>query len=309
MSKDWGIKISQPGFDVLNCDEKNLAFSSKYQTLHIHSQGSGTVTDSGGRTVTITHNLGYVPKFLVHTQLDSASSYGDANSYFISPYNTGSGGISGNLGVRDVNAWADTTKLYIKFGDGFGYKEYHTGREGNNYGTFLNGVGYINNSTGFGKYNGNSEDGAIRFLNVALAQGTDIYKAELMFYIGGTTGSGDKPVNVYGIDEDNTADFGGDPFGRPKTTAVKNETVSSSITSGYWGTNVTDLVQEILDRGGWSSGYPMGFLILNNGASGTDNDLYDSVTGIGSISYSYLRILLSNTLGSYKYTIFLDKIE
>lgn len=83
---DFGIEVSQPGHDVRTASPSNLAFSSKYQTLKIHQQGSGTMTHSGGRTVTINHNLGYVPQFLVHSQLDQYSLASDvADDYWISP--------------------------------------------------------------------------------------------------------------------------------------------------------------------------------------------------------------------------------
>lgn len=310
MSKDWGIKISQPGKDVLTCLEKELVFSSKYQTLHVHSQGSGSVTDSGGRSVTINHGLGYVPKFLVHTKMDDTGGYGDANSFFISPYSTGGSGISGNLGDRDVISWADSSNLYIKFGDGFGYKEFHTGTENNNYGSDWHGHTYVSGIAAAGIYSDSATDAAIRVTGVNIAQGTSIYKASLMFYVSGTNGSGNKPVKVYGIDEDNTSDFGSSPFGRDKTTAVRSETIDSGIGTGeYWSPDVTDEVQEILNRNGWSSGNAMGFLIFDNGTTGSTNRIYDQKSGIGATSYSYLKVLMSNTLASYKYTIFLDKIE
>jgi hypothetical protein len=306
---DYGIKVSQPGFDVNTATGKNLVFSSKYQTLHVHSQGSGTIKDSTGRTVTIAHNLGYVPKFLVHTQLDSVTNYGDANSYFIAPYVLGDAGLA-IMEDRQVISWADSTNLYIKVGGGFGYDEYHTGLEDNNYGTNLNGLGYIASIMYLGKWSGYTADGAIRLNSVNIAQGADIYKASLVYYIEGAGDSGNKPVSIYGADEDNAGDLSSSPFGMAKTTATRNETISSSLGVGStWSPDVTAMVQEIVDRAGWSIGNHMVFFVMDNGTTGDNNYIYDGNAGNFYTSYSYLRVLMSDTLANYKYTIFLDKID
>lgn len=305
---DWGIKVSKPGFDVKTAADKDLVFSSKFQTLHIHSRGSGTVTDSGGRTITIAHNLGYVPKFLVHTQMDAATGYGDSNSYFIAPYSVEGAGIDQNRLDRGVTSWADSTNLYIKYGDGFGYLEFGTDLDSNNYGWDSDGSSYSSGATlvGHDPVFGD-QFGAFRFVDVSVAQGASIYKANLGFYVSASD-PGDVSTTIYGIDEDNTADFAGSPFGRPTTSASGNETYSSSIgVNAIWQTGVTSQVQEIINRGGWSSGNAMGFILLNNGTTG-DKHIEDTGAGFTSTSYSYLSVLLSNTLASYKYTIFLDKI-
>jgi hypothetical protein len=132
MSKDYGLKVSQPGVDVKTARDDQLVFSSKFQTLHVFQQGSGTVTDSGGRLITIAHNLGYPPKFLVHTTLDQ-STFGNSSEFFISPYDINGGGITDWIGDHSVISWVDSTNLYIQFGSDFGYKEFHTEMDFNNY--------------------------------------------------------------------------------------------------------------------------------------------------------------------------------
>src|SRR3990167_8355684 len=106
---DYGIKISQPGKDVFTANPEELVFSSKYKTLKISSRGSGTLTDSA-RTATIPHGLGYVPFFLVHSQIDpsvgTTSLVGNSEDYFISPFRLGLAvDIWEAENTHDVVAW------------------------------------------------------------------------------------------------------------------------------------------------------------------------------------------------------------
>jgi len=60
----YGLKISQEGTDVYSAEDAELHFNSDSNVLKI--VGSGTVTlpfaaDGTTQTVTVTHNLGYVP--------------------------------------------------------------------------------------------------------------------------------------------------------------------------------------------------------------------------------------------------------
>ena len=87
MTLDYGLKISQAGFDVKTADKENLVFSSQYNTLKVFASGSGSQLvptavgfTSGVATVTIAHNLGYKPAFIVF-----CSSIWRANDKF-SPY-------------------------------------------------------------------------------------------------------------------------------------------------------------------------------------------------------------------------------
>ena len=84
---DYGIKVSQPGYDVATATPSQLVFSSKYKTLKVHAQGSGAMTHTGGRTITIPHNLGYVPLFLAHMDLSYSTLWqAYSTNYIILPY-------------------------------------------------------------------------------------------------------------------------------------------------------------------------------------------------------------------------------
>ncbi len=313
MADEYGIKVSQPGYDVKNCTPDQLVFSSKYRTLRVRSQGSGAITHSGGRSVTIAHNLGYVPYFLVHSTPDPALGVGFfvAGDYFISPIVPV---ITGALHLlRDVRAYADDTNLYIELGDDFGFSFYHTNLETNDYAWQYSGSG--GGYTAGGAYVGNDpptfdvEDGGIRIHNVNIATNQTILEARLFLYAVASAGTPIK-YKCYGIDEDNTGDFGGNPFGRSKTSASMTAGAANPSIPGYETPTVTNIVQEIVNRGGWEQGNHMGFLLFDDNS---DDNKDFGFTRTGDThpygSNSYLRVLLNNTLCNYKYTIFYNKIE
>ena len=115
---DFGIKISQPGYDVKTAPKERLVFSSKYDTLKLFKSGSGSQAvpaatapwgPSGTATVTIAHNLSYKPAFMVF-----CTSIWRSNDKF-SPYAYRSiGAISPDGGQYSV----DTTNLYIHLYNG-----------------------------------------------------------------------------------------------------------------------------------------------------------------------------------------------
>lgn len=316
---DYGIKISKPGKDVKSASPNELVFSSKYSTLRVQSQGSGTVTRTN-RTATIAHNLGYVPYFLVHTTPDPLydSGFYDSNDYFINPVVPV---ITGACHIdREVVAYADDTNLYIEIGDDVGYDySYPTSNDDDSYAKETETGPYAGYSTGWtevGYYAGSDSspiNGAFRFVDVDVSQGSTIKEAVLGFYISDRNGAYDVKTTIYGIDEDNTAQFdtGTAAIARPKTTASGDETCSSSISSGdWWAIGVTNQVQEIINRGGWSSGNALGLILDDNG---TDTSDFNWITDYGDESVycpkTYLRIATLDDLIDYKYTIFYNKIE
>jgi hypothetical protein len=63
--EDWGIKVSQAGYDVKTAADNKLIMSSAFNTFKVHMTGTVSLTTSGGSprsaSTTITHNLGYSP--------------------------------------------------------------------------------------------------------------------------------------------------------------------------------------------------------------------------------------------------------
>lgn len=93
MALDYGIKVSQAGFDISSANDRQLIFKTDHELIKVASSGTTSLT---AEWTEITHSLGYVPQFLVYIN-DSA----DSKTY---------------LGTADWNhvTRADTTKVYIK---------------------------------------------------------------------------------------------------------------------------------------------------------------------------------------------------
>lgn len=65
---DYGMAVSQKGYDVKTCADRFLVYSSAFQTLKIFNTYSvSTVIPSGSNTntINITHNLGYYSSFII----------------------------------------------------------------------------------------------------------------------------------------------------------------------------------------------------------------------------------------------------
>jgi len=110
---NYGIKVSQAGYDVTTAAKERLVFSSQYDTLKIFMSGGGSVSvpldadvwTPGTTTVEITHSLGYKPAFICF----SSTPWGGNDE--LSPYAYKSIGVPHNI----PNYGVDTTKLYLTF--------------------------------------------------------------------------------------------------------------------------------------------------------------------------------------------------
>jgi len=109
---DYGIKISKDGSavgDGLN----NLVFHSSYPALKIFDKGTTTLSvtkDDSSATKEVTHSLGYIPMFDVYMQYylydQTASSKYRKTAFSV---------YHGLQEYTHYNAYADSSKLYIKF--------------------------------------------------------------------------------------------------------------------------------------------------------------------------------------------------
>lgn len=295
MAKDFGIEISKPGINVNNATPEQLVFSSNFKTLKINDRGSGTVNSSvGGGLATIPHGLGYTPVFMVHVDP------GQLGEFYLAPYVP-----SGIFGTPVVYAYADSTNLYIKADDAV-----QNGSFGVNFDTNMwwENIG-VNGFVVVGNLSNTAHDSAVRFDGVTVPQGTTLDFATVFLYKQSSAVAGSVLYTVFGIDEDNTADFTTNPMSRSNTTATHDASTSANLINQYVGFDVTNEMNEILARGGWSSGNAIAFKLLDNGTS-TENaritDIFDgdpSTDAFLSTSYS------TTTIANYRYTIFLNQLE
>jgi hypothetical protein len=119
-----------------------------------------------------------------------------------------------------------------------------------------------------------SASGAFRFTGVTIPAASTITSAKITWYPSGTYSADRIILQIAGIDEDNTADFSSSPLGRTKTTATVTGYHPNPSTNGVAKDtpSLTAIVQEIVDRAGWSSGNAMGFIIEDNGGT-ADNTM------------------------------------
>ncbi len=81
---DWGAKVSKQRYDVTDPDWKQL-FHSGFPFMKVAKQGVGTLSKGAGNlsvSVTIDHNLGYIPIVYVNGQ-KVLNEDGDISASFI----------------------------------------------------------------------------------------------------------------------------------------------------------------------------------------------------------------------------------
>jgi len=118
---------------------------------------------------------------------------------------------------------------------------------------------------------------AFRILNVTVPKNSTIDSAYIRIVAMLSEYDDTFRMKVYGIDEDNTGAMSSDPTGRAKTTATVDWDISGEFDSDttYTSPNIKSIVQEIVNRSGWSSGNAMGFIILDDGSTDEAAFLYD----------------------------------
>lgn len=120
-----------------------------------------------------------------------------------------------------------------------------------------------------GNYGPGALDATFRFLSVTIPGGARIDAAYLDIYTVAvaTDDALDLLTNFYGEDADNaaqTTDWA-DYDGRDRTTAL-TAWDGQDFSTGYTNSpSIVDVVQEIVDRGGWSSGNAMQFFWQDDG--------------------------------------------
>lgn len=110
---NFGIKIAKQGYSIED-DAQDLIMFSKYPVLKLHSSDTGTLSytaSEGSATVTIPHNLGYIPICYVYGE------YFDVDTEaVVERYSRWNRWIYQGLQVADLYYYyADDTNLYIKF--------------------------------------------------------------------------------------------------------------------------------------------------------------------------------------------------
>ena len=260
----YGIKIIKEGESPTTTDPRKISMSSEYTMLKYHDVVDATLTISPGSdtgTVTIPHSLGYVPAYMayafgtnpfIQTFEDAGSIipvYGDMKSGEpdFEAYATDTG-ITVTATLPEVwNKFEYTTAGIwgYQYNDGDGNEYYVAGKHD----SFATGMFFL-------------------FSDIEIDQGEQLVEAYFEFGDVHCTAGSDIKFKTWGLDQDDTQaprDYD-DANSKPKTSAVRTKT-QAAITSNFtYGDNVTTLVQEVIDRGGWSSGNGIGLINNDNGS-------------------------------------------
>jgi hypothetical protein len=106
---DYGIRVSKDGEDVRICGDQKTFLTSKYYFFKGSSLITGSHTMAGGgnriETVTVAHNLGYVPFY-------QARCTGIYRGYMNVPCGDFEMGMPAQI---DITCTADNTNFYLKF--------------------------------------------------------------------------------------------------------------------------------------------------------------------------------------------------
>lgn len=106
---DYGAAVSQKGYDVKNCADRFLVYSSAFSNLKINSVSSVSTTKpttGNTNTITITHNLGYLAPVMV---VYNGSTTLGVNSSFLFTDSIGS--------VLSIKIYTNTIEIIV--GDDF----------------------------------------------------------------------------------------------------------------------------------------------------------------------------------------------
>lgn len=278
-----GIKVTKATKDISSTDIRDFILHSDYPMFKIDTVSSGSITINAGAsngTTTISHNLGYVPAFLVY----------ENNSLF----------------PRDIDCYATTTGITItrKLGSPYNQIEYESEQM-----VFEKGTENYYMIAGNIAVLGGGGGSAIRFTDISLNKNESFLSADFEWKNVLTTSGSDIKFKIWGIDQDNCSSFSSysDANGRTKTTAVRTKTQSPNTNEFNFGDSWTSIIQEIVDRANWANGNDVGFVFNDNG---TDSDKGLFMSKSYGTEKGILKITRSGSLTTnYKVVIFKDKIH
>ena len=236
------LKITEQGKSFVSEDPRDFKiYLPKYPCLKLDEIKAGTMTINAGSSVgvlDITHNKGLV----------------DFDVY------------QGNYLWPDrVRAYNDGTKVRITFELGYTYNKYDVDYPSDLYDAKYGGRSY----TCCGKDNtGNGRDHAIKFNVIPVAKNANILAASIDHYAQYrwvSSPAQNMLLRTYGIAQDSCESFDSYPMSRTQTSAVTTQSNVVPQVGEFFGTDVKNQVQEIVNRSGWVIGNHMGFLIFDNG--------------------------------------------
>lgn len=132
----------------------------------------------------------------------------------------------------------------------------------------------------------------LRFQGVNVPQGATIDSAILTLNIASLEGGATPSTYCYGVDADTAAAWA-DPGNLPSavTPTTAQSATFAPIATGSEQVDVTTIVQEIIDRVGWSSGNALALVFNDDGTSSNEywiaEDFEDAGTAEASLEITY----------------------
>ena len=109
--------------------------------------------------------------------------------------------------------------------------------------------------------------GGYRFTTVPIEPGSTVTAASLEFYLSGATYAPNARIRAHV--HDNASTFSASSYdisGRTQTTAYTDWTDTDHSSGWYTTQNIAAVVQEIIDRGGWSKDNAIAFVLTRQGS-------------------------------------------
>lgn len=274
------IIILKPGASEGSTDIRDYRFHSNFSFLKGYYDDVHSMTINAGDTekiITIPHGLTYVPEVDVFHDMGGAIVQLPHRLKAISGYD------------KHFFCSVDDTNVYIKWKSAIAYNQ-----------EIINSIYLYDDTRGYdnalaGNVLGASKKCIMTFGNNGIIQGDSISSAMLNFYIAHKNiPNQDVYIRTYGIDVDEMVTY--TDFGLPKTTANVSQSVAAGQGS-FFGIDVKDIIQEIINRVGWVDNSQFGFYVEDN-ASIYDRNILDdeykstlTITKTGSTTYNF-RVLI-----------------
>lgn len=132
----------------------------------------------------------------------------------------------------------------------------------------------------WGDWYGGIYNKSLRFPNITIPKGATITSAKISF-IRNSGGGSDRTLHYkfIGVDEDNTGVFSSGDTARTRTHTTASVdwdflvSGSGNIGDNFDTSDIKDIIQEIIDRSGWSSGNALALYLYDDGS--TIGDFFD----------------------------------
>ncbi len=263
-SADTDIYIEFSNEDVASDQSSSGTFSSNYKGVYLLDEDpSGTLSEYTANSNTLTSSGSMTSVDEVAAKVGNGLDFDGTDDYvtrtYDSDYDFGTGSFSVGGWIKTAGSSGGTpTDFSIRI-DADGDDVEEAGGDGDLYSTSSD-LEIVDDGTGT---RANQTIG-LRFNTITIPQGSTINSANIEFTADGGS-SGTCNLTIRGQDTDNAGTMSGDYY---LTSTITTTTASVTWSPGSWSdgntyttSDIATVVQEIVDRSGWSSGNSMVFTI------------------------------------------------